>query len=482
MDSHAQEAGAAPAARSPGAAPGLLAPSMEGPLMGALTFPQGFVWGAATAAYQIEGAAREDGRGESIWDRFSHTPGKTRDGHTGDVACDHYHRYEEDVALMAELGLKAYRFSIAWPRVLPQGRGQVNQRGLDFYRRLVDALLERGITPYATLYHWDLPVALEDAGGWPARATAEAFAEYAGVVAAALGDRVKHWLTINEPWCVSMLSHQIGEHAPGRQSWPEAIAASHHTLLAHGLGAQAIKAAAPDAQVGIVLNFEAVLPASDSPADRDAARWRDGYFNRWFLDPLYGHGYPSDMLADYAAAGFLPDWDALVRPGDLATIATPTDLFAFNYYTRTVVAGNGRPWEHRVLHLDTPRTAMGWEIYPEGLYKILLRLHSHYSIGRIFIAENGASYLHEVDADGRVRDQDRIEFLRLHLAACHRAIAAGVPLEGYFQWSLMDNFEWAHGYHQRFGLVHIDYATQRRIPKDSFYWYRDVIARNGLEG
>jgi beta-glucosidase len=448
--------------------------------MANFTFPEGFVWGVATAAYQIEGAVREGGRGESIWDRFSHTPGKTRDGHTGDVACDHYRRYREDVDLMADLGLKGYRFSIAWPRILPEGRGKVNQQGLDFYKRLVDALLERGITPYATLYHWDLPVALEDAGGWPARDTAEAFAEYAGVMAAALGDQVRHWFTINEPWCVSLLSYQIGEHAPGRQDWRAALQASHHTLLAHGLGMQAIKAAAPSAQVGVVLNFTASVPASESAGDRDAARFYDGYFNRWFLDPLYGRGYPADMLADYAAAGFLPDWGAVVRPGDLATISAPADLFAFNYYTREVVAAGPNPWEYRSVRLDTPRTAMGWELYPEGLYKILLRLYSDYEIGRIFIAENGVSYLHPVGEDGRVRDDDRIAYLHAHLAACHRAIAAGVPLEGYFQWSLMDNFEWGHGYHQRFGLIHVDYETQRRIPKDSFAWYREVIRRNGL--
>jgi beta-glucosidase len=281
---------------------------------------------------------------------------------------------------------------------------------------------------------------------------------------------------------VSFLSYQIGEHAPGRKDWSAAIAASHHTLLAHGLAMQAIKAAAPDVQVGIALNFTAAVPASDSPADLAATRHFDGYFNRWFLDPLYGHGYPADMVADYTAAGRMPDWDALVRPGDLATISAPADFFAFNYYTREIIAAGGaQPWEYSSVRLDTPRTEMGWEIYPEGLYQTLLRLHSHYRINRIFITENGVSYMHPVSEDGRVHDHDRIEFLRLHLEACHRAIAAGVPLEGYFQWSLMDNFEWGHGYHQRFGIVHVDYDTQQRTPKDSFGWYRDVFARNGLE-
>lgn len=445
-----------------------------------LLFPKGFIWGAATSAYQIEGAVNEDGRAESIWDRFSRTPGKTRDGATGDVACDHYHRYAEDVALMAELGLQAYRFSIAWPRILPDGRGAVNQKGLDFYRRLAEALLERGITPYATLYHWDLPVALEDRGGWPARDTAQAFAEYAGVTVAALGDVITNWFTINEPWCVSLLSHQIGEHAPGRQEWPAALAASHHTLLAHGLAVQAVRAARADAKVGIVLNFEYAFPASDSPGDRDAARFRDGYFNRWFLDPLSGHGYPADMVADYTAAGYLPDGMAFVRDGDLAVIRTPTDLFAFNYYTRVVLAAGPTPWQHRVVQLDTPRTEMGWELYPEGLYRVLLRLHSHYSLRNILIAENGVSYVDTPGPDGRIHDERRIAYLREHLAACHRAIEAGVDLRGYFQWSLMDNFEWGHGYAQYFGMVHVDYATQQRTPKDSAYWYRDLIRANGF--
>ncbi len=446
------------------------------------TFPAGFVWGAATAAYQIEGAVCEDGRGESIWDRFSHTSGKTKGGATGDVACDHYHRWRDDFALLADLGAGAYRFSVAWPRVLPDGRGQVNQAGLDFYSRQVDALLERGITPYVTLYHWDLPVALEDAGGWPSRATAEAFAVYAGVVAQALGDRVKHWITINEPWCVSMLSYQIGEHAPGRQDWAAALAASHHTLLAHGLAVPEIRRFSPGAQVGITLNFTAAVPASVSYADRDAARAFDGYFNRWFLDPICGRGYPSDMVATAVEAGLLPDGLRFVQPGDMQIIAAPTDFLGANYYTREVVTVGTRPGEWQPVRLDTPRTAMDWEIYPEGLYHLLLRLHSAYNLPKIYITENGVSYLDEPGDDGRVRDGSRIDYLRAHLDACQRAIAAGVPLAGYFQWSLLDNFEWAHGYDQRFGCVYVDYATQQRTPKDSFFWYRDVIARNDLAG
>ncbi|MEI7642714.1 MAG: GH1 family beta-glucosidase [Chloroflexales bacterium] len=446
------------------------------------TFPAGFVWGAATSAYQIEGAARADGRGESIWDRFSHTPGKTQGGASGDIACDHYRRWRDDFALLANLGAGAYRFSIAWPRILPSGRGQVNQAGLDFYRRQVDDLLRRGITPYVTLYHWDLPVALEDAGGWPARATAEAFAAYADVVAQALGDRVKHWITINEPWCVSMLSYQVGAHAPGRQDWPAALAASHHTLLAHGMAEAEIRRSSPGAQVGIALNFTASVPASDSQADHEAARAFDGYFNRWFLDPVCGRGYPSDMVAGYMEAGHLPDGLSFVRPGDMDIIAAPTDFLGVNYYTREVVAAAARPGAWQPVYLDTPRTAMGWEIYPEGLFQLLRRLHRAYDLPKIYLTENGVSYLDAPGEDGRVRDGRRIDYLREHLDACLRAIAAGVPLAGYFQWSLLDNFEWGHGYAQRFGAVYVDYATQRRTPKDSFFWYRDVIARNGLGG
>lgn len=444
-------------------------------------FPEGFTWGTATSSYQIEGAVDEDGRGESIWDRFSHTPGKVLDGGTGDVACDHYHRWPEDLALMADLGLSAYRLSVAWPRILPTGRGPVNQAGLDFYKRLVEGLLERGIEPFITLYHWDLPVALQDAGGWPVRATAEAFAEYAAVVAGALGDRVKRWMTINEPWCVSLLSHQTGNHAPGLKSWPDALAASHHALLAHGLAVGEIRRNAPGAEAGIVLNYTASIPASNSPADQRAARLFDGYFNRWFTDPVYGLGYPVDMVAEYSAAGFLPDGLAFVQPGDLELLAAPTDFLGVNYYTRAVLTGGEKPGDWREVFYDEPRTEMGWEIYPEGLYKLLLRLHSHYSVPKLYITESGVSYLDGPGPDGRVRDERRIDYLRRHFAAAQAAIGAGVPLAGYFVWSLLDNFEWDRGYTQRFGIVHVDYETQKRTPKDSFHWFRDVIAANAVE-
>jgi beta-glucosidase len=445
-------------------------------------FPADFCWGVATSAYQIEGGIHADGRGPSIWDTFAHTPGRTAGGANGDAACEHYLRWPADLQLMTDLGVQAYRFSIAWPRILPTGTGQINQAGLDFYRRLVDGLLEAGITPYATLYHWDLPQPLEDAGGWPLRATAEAFAEYAGVVAHALGDVVTNWITINEPWCVSLLSYQIGAHAPGRRSWPNGLAASHHVLLAHGLGVAAIRSARPNAQVGITLNFTHVDAASADPADRAAANRYDGYFNRWFLDPVCGRGYPADMVAAYTAQGYLPAGMAFVQPGDLAQIAAPTDFFGVNYYTREVVCADpaGGLWQMVPAAPATPVTTMGWELHPDGLYRLLMRLYTAYDLPKIYITENGVSYLDGPGADGQVRDQRRIAYLASHLRACAQAISSGAPLAGYFYWSLLDNFEWDRGYTQRFGIVHVDYDTQQRTPKASFAWYRDLIRRNGL--
>jgi beta-glucosidase len=426
----------------------------------------------------------EDGRGESIWDRFSHTPGKIKDGSTGDIACDHYHRWREDVALMKELGLKAYRFSIAWPRILPQGRGQVNQAGLDFYSRVVDALLEAGITPFATLYHWDLPQTLQDAGGWPSRATAQAFVEYADVASRALGDRIKRWITHNEPWCASMLSYQIGEHAPGWQDWPAALAAAHHLLLSHGWAVPVLRQNSPDSEVGITLNFSPAYPATPSPEDLAAARHFDGYFNRWFADPLFRGTYPDDMVAAYIDEGHLPPGGPdYIHNRDMQAIATPVDFLGVNYYTRTVINSSNasveadmqgaQPEEPGVEH-----TEMGWEVFPQGLYDLLVRLHTDYKPARIYITENGASYSDGPGSDGQVHDERRVSYLRDHFAAARRAIDAGVPLAGYFIWSLMDNFEWAKGYTQRFGIVWVDYPTQQRIPKDSALWYQQVMAEN----
>ncbi|MFN8446173.1 MAG: GH1 family beta-glucosidase [Caldilineaceae bacterium] len=448
------------------------------------SFPKDFLWGVATASYQIEGAWNEDGKGESIWDRFTHTPGKIIDDSNGDVACDHYHRWVEDVALMKSLNIQAYRFSIGWPRILPQGRGTVNQAGLDFYSKLVDGLLEKGITPYVTLYHWDLPQALQDQGGWPQRATAEAFVEYTDVVTRHLGDRVKHWITHNEPWCVAFLSHQIGEHAPGWHDWPAAIRASHHVLLSHGWAVPVIRQNSSGAEVGITLNFTDFVPASASDADAWAARHADGYFNRWFLDAVYGRHYPADMVADYMVMGHLPNGLDFIEDGDMAAIAVRTDFLGVNYYTREVIRHPQAPDNLPQSHFPPSKeelTEMGWEVYPEGLYKLLNRLHFDYPVRKLYVTENGCSYLDGPDANGKVNDQRRIDYLRSHFLASRQAIDNGVPLAGYFVWSLMDNFEWAKGYQQRFGVVWVDYATQQRIPKASALWYKDVIAANGFE-
>jgi beta-glucosidase len=455
--------------------------------MAKVSFPQQFLWGAATSSYQIEGATREDGRGESIWDRFAATRGKVEDGSNGDLACDHYHRYRDDVRLMRSLGLKAYRFSIAWPRIQPTGRGRPEPRGLDVYSRLVDQLLEAGITPFATLYHWDLPQALQDEGGWPARATAEAFVEYASVVGRALGDRVKDWITHNEPWCAGLLSHQRGLHAPGLTDFRAALAASHHLLLSHGWAVPALRRESPGARVGITLNLTPAVPASPRAEDHDACRRFDGYFNRWFLDPLHGRRYPADMVADYVAAGHLPpDGLTVVKSGDLDAIAAPCDFLGVNYYNRAVVRSD-RTWEGlpraelEPLAPGAEFTEMGWEVYAEGLFQILTRVHLAYGPRRIYVTENGASYGVGPDTEGRVRDEARIRYLRDHFLAARRAIDAGVPLAGYFVWSLLDNFEWDRGYTQRFGIVWVDYETQARTPKDSALWYRRVISENVVD-
>jgi len=444
-------------------------------------FPQDFIWGTATSSYQIEGAWQADGKGESIWDRFTHTPGHILAGDTGDVACDHYHRYPQDVALMAEMGVKAYRFSIAWPRILPDGRSPINQAGLDFYSRLVDELLAANITPFITLYHWDMPQALEDAGGWPVRATAEAFVQYADVVSRHLGDRVKHWITLNEPWVSAFMGYELGVHAPGRRDTAAAVRAAHHLLLAHGWSVPVIRQNSPDASVGITLNLTVAQPASSSEADRLAAQHLDGYINRWFLDPLYGRFYPEDLAAHFEQY-FPQDFDHLLI-GDMTAIAAPTDFLGVNYYTRFVVrdedAADNLPPE-TIPAPQEEHTDMGWEVYPEGLTLLLRRLHQEYGVPQLYITENGCSYADGPDGNGRVPDQRRLNFLRDHFQAAWRAIQEGAPLAGYFVWSLMDNFEWAEGYSQRFGLVWVDYATQERILKDSARWYRDVIGQNGF--
>lgn len=442
-----------------------------------LKFPQDFLWGAATSSYQIEGAWNEDGKGESIWDRFSHTPGKVFNGDTGDVACDHYHRWQDDITLMKSLGLRAYRFSIAWPRIFPAGRGAVNSAGLDFYNRLVDGLLEAGITPFVTLYHWDLPQTLQDEGGWPVRSTAEAYVEYADTVSRALGDRAKNWITFNEPWVSAFVGHWEGRHAPGHTDLHEALATAHHLMLAHGWAVPQIRANCPDGQVGITLNLSPHMPASPGTADRAAARFADGHNNRWFLDPLHGRGYPQDMVDAFG------DTMDFVQPDDLETISVPMDFLGVNYYTRGIARAGideDKNAERTVFRGDEI-TEMDWEVYPEGLYDLLGRLHFDYRIPAIYITENGAAFNDTVAPDGTIDDPQRLSYIKRHLEMAHRAIAAGVPLRGYFVWSLMDNFEWALGYSKRFGIVHVDYQTQKRTLKSSAKWYRQVIQENAVQ-
>jgi beta-glucosidase len=463
-------------------------------------FPPGFVWGTATASYQIEGAADEDGRTPSIWDVFSRTPGKVLGGDTGDVADDHYHRYAEDVEVMRELGVSSYRFSVAWPRITPQVTpdrlGPVNEAGLAFYDRLVDELLVAGISPAATLYHWDLPQALEEGGGWTSRATAERFAEYAAVVAARLGDRIGTFITLNEPWCSAYLGYASGVHAPGRTEPAAALAAVHHLNLAHGLATAALRGAAPQAQVALTLNLAWVRPAGDSAADADAVRRIDGLQNRVFLDPVLRGEYPADVLADTAA---VTDW-GFVQDGDLERIRQPLDALGLNYYSPTVVrayAGTGPRLEAdghgggaasawpacedvEFLPPTGPTTDMGWPIDPRGMTELLLRLSRDFPDLALYVTENGAAYPDVVSEDGAVHDQDRIGYLHAHLAAVADAIAAGADVRGYYLWSLLDNFEWSYGYSKRFGVVHVDYTTQRRTIKDSGHWYAQVTRRNGL--
>jgi beta-glucosidase len=435
------------------------------------TLPRDFIWGAATASFQIEGAANEDGRGESVWDRFCATPGKVRNGDNGSVACDFYHRYRDDIGLMRELGLDAFRFSIAWPRILPEGRGRVNERGLDFYDRLVDELLGSGITPFVTLFHWDTPQTIEDAGGWPSRDTVEAFSEYVEIVASRLGDRVAHWITHNEPWVVSWVGHAWGHHAPGGTSDPDALATAHHLLLSHGRAVDIIRRLSPGSEVGITLNLDHPYPATDEEADAAAARWVDGLHNRWFLDPIFHGRYPTDMAEEWES--IMPT----VHDGDLETISAPIDFLGVNNYTSPLVAADENGGRSQIVRRQgVEHTDMGWEIVPDGLHDLLVRVHRDYGPAAIYVTENGAAFPDVRGHDGSVADPERQGYLESYMDAAARAVAEGVPLRGYFAWSLLDNFEWAWGYWKRFGLIYIDYYTLERVPKGSFYWYRDLIA------
>ncbi|MEU2389503.1 GH1 family beta-glucosidase [Streptomyces sp. NPDC007369] len=454
-----------------------------------LRFPDHFRWGTATAAYQIEGATAEDGRTPSIWDTFSRTPGKVRNGDTGDIAADHYHRMSEDVALMRRLGVTDYRFSIAWPRVQPTGRGPAVQKGLDFYRRLADELRQTGIRPVATLYHWDLPQELEDAGGWPNRDTAYRFAEYAGLAAEALGDRVETWTTLNEPWCAAFLGYGSGVHAPGRTSAVGSLRAAHHLNLAHGLAVRVLRGAVPEAaEVSLTLNLHALRARTGAPEDLDAARRIDAVGNRIFLEPVFHGRLPEDLVRDTAP---VTDW-SFVRDGDLRTAAGPIDSLGINYYSPTTVAAGASPgpaaapspWAGAERHVrfvpaPGPRTAMDWPVDSDGLHELLLRLRDDLPGVPLVVTENGAAYEDYADPSGQVKDPERVAYLHAHLAAVHRAIEDGADVRGYFLWSLLDNFEWAYGYSKRFGIVHVDFPTQRRTFKSSAHWYADVIAHGG---
>ena len=430
-------------------------------------FPDDFVWGVATSSFQIEGAPLADGKGPSIWDSFCRQPGAIADGSHGDVACDHYHRWQEDLDLIAALGVDAYRFSVSWPRVQPAGRGAWNSRGLDFYERLVDGLLMRGIKPYLTLNHWDLPDELQATGGWANRDTVQHFVEYALGVNARLGDRVAAITTHNEPWVMATLGHEWGTFAPGIKSRKTAAQVSHHLLLSHGQALQALRAAGCKSKLGIVLNLAPIHAATDSEADRVHAQREDGRLVRWYMDPLFKAEYPQDVL-DFLGA------DApRVEPGDMACIATPMDYLGVNYYSRSVASADGS-WQARGSGLAL--TEMGWEIYPAGLTELMLRLHRDWRVPPMYIKENGGAFKDEV-VDGRVNDADRAAYLAAHIAAVGDALAQGVPMAGYMVWSLLDNFEWASGYAKRFGIVHVDYATQQRTMKASALWYRDFMLR-----
>lgn len=429
------------------------------------TFPPDFVWGVATSAFQIEGAAHTDGKGESIWDRFCRVPGAIADGSDGQVACDHYHRLESDLDLIASLGVDAYRFSVSWPRVRPLGSGDFNEAGMAFYERLVDGLLARGIKPYLTLNHWDLPAALQDAGGWASRDTVHRFVEYAQHVAARLGDRVAAITTHNEPWVIAVLGHETGLFAPGIRERKTAMQVAHHLLLSHGLALQALRAQGCKSRLGIVLNLSPIGPATDSPEDVQAARLEDGRSVRWYMDPLFHARYPEDVWQHLGAD--VPH----VEPGDLQAIATPMDFLGVNYYTRGVVSASGAFSVHTS---GKALTDMDWEIVPEGLTELLVRMHRDWKLPALYIKENGAAFRDTLQ-DGMVSDTERTVYIASHIAAVADAMAQGVPMAGYMVWSLLDNFEWASGYAKRFGIVHVDYATQVRTPKNSALWYRDFL-------
>lgn len=443
-----------------------------------IQFPKEMKWGVATAAYQIEGAATEGGRGPSIWDTFSKTPGKVINGDNGDIACDSYHRYEEDVKLMKELGVDTYRFSVSWPRIFPEGVGKVNREGLDYYHRLVDCLLENGIEPMCTLYHWDLPQVLQDQGGWGNRETIDAFVAYAELMFKEFGDKIKQWLTINEPWCVSFLSNYIGVHAPGNKDLQLATQISHHLLVAHGKAVQKFRELGVQGEIGFAPNTTWLEPYSTKQEDIDACNREIGWYVEWFMDPVFKGTYPDFMVEWFKKKGV----ELEIQEGDMESINQPIDFLGINYYTGHIARYKENEglldWEFVEMNYD--RTDIGWPIFPEGFYKVLMRIKENYGDVPIYITENGSCYNDEPE-NGIVQDDGRISYLEQHLTALSRAIKSGVPVKGYITWSLLDNFEWAEGYTMRFGIVHVNYRTLKRTPKESYYWLQQTIANNWFE-
>lgn len=447
--------------------------------MARLVFPENFIWGAATASYQIEGGYREDGRGESIWDRFCRIPGNIADGSSGDIACDHYHLYEQDVELMKYLGLKSYRFSIAWPRIFPDGTGKPNERGMDFYQKLVDLLLKNGIMPAVTLYHWDLPQKLQDIGGWANRQVTDYFEQYARYVFSKLGDRVPLWITLNEPFCSAFVGNWIGRHAPGLRDYKTSLLVAHNLLLAHGKAVKAYRETGFKGEIGITLNMDYVYPKTDSEGDRAAAELSYTVHSRWYADPVLKGCYPADAIRLYESRDLMPE----IHEGDMEIIHQPVDFLGLNnYYSlRTEKDSNAWPCEFVDHHFGDDFTEMGWGVNPHGLYDLLMRLNRDYNGVKLYITENGAAFRDMVSSSGEVDDPNRREYLMRYLTQVHRAIGDGVNLHGYYLWSLMDNFEWGHGYTKRFGIIYVDYKTRKRIIKKSGHWYKQVIADNGFE-
>ncbi|MEN0658287.1 GH1 family beta-glucosidase [Caldifermentibacillus hisashii] len=446
--------------------------------MSIIKFPKDMKWGTATASYQIEGAAFEDGRGLSIWDTFSHTPGKVKNGDNGDVACDSYHRYEEDIELIKDLGINIYRFSVSWPRIYPNGTGKINQKGIEFYHKFIDKLLENGIEPMCTLYHWDLPQALQDKGGWANRETIEAFVNYAETMFKEFNGKIKYWITLNEPWCVSFLSNYIGTHAPGNQDLQLATDISHHLLIAHGKTVSKFRELNIEGEIGYAPNTTWLEPFSDKQEDIDACHREIGHYVEWFMDPVFKGEYPQFMLDWFRKKGVRLH----IQDGDLESINQPIDFLGINYYTGYIARykENSGLFDFEYIKMGYERTEIDWPVYPEGFYKVLTYINNRYGNIPIYITENGACYNDE-PINGKIKDKKRIKYLKQHLVALSRAIESGVNIKGYLLWSLMDNFEWAEGYSKRFGIVHVDYDTLKRTKKDSFYWYKKLVGNNWFE-